>query len=291
MELKKILEKLEGVKKTNDHYIANCPAHQDRHPSLSLRESEGKLLIFCHAGCSYGKVLDALGIKKATPSCERIEVAHYNYTDEQGKILLQVVRYEPKGFSQRRPENGVWVDDTKGVNAPLYNLPQILRNKENGGYVIFVEGEKDVETLRSYDVVGTTIRGGSSGKWSVQYTSTLEGVNVAIIPDNDAPGQKHAERVAASIYGWAKSVRIITLPDQEKGDDVTDWMARQDNPKIKLAHILNNSPEYTPPTIVSRDEFDSLRFLVGSQMKEIKRLRWKVYELVGKRRPAKKDGV
>ena len=286
--IEQVLSRLEGVRRVNGGYVAKCPAHQDRNPSLSIKESEGKLLLFCHAGCSFKEVLNALGIKNDIPQGERVEVAHYNYTDEHGNILLQVVRYEPKGFSQRRPEAGKWIDDTKGVMAPLYNLPAVIRNRDSGGYVIFVEGEKDVETLRSYDIVGTTIRGGSSGKWHAHYTSTLEGANVAIIPDNDTVGYKHAERVAVSLYGWAKSVKMINLPDQEKGNDFTDWAARYDSPKIKLAHILNNSPEYTPPQMVSRDEFDSLRFLVKSQSKEIKRLRWKLYELAGKK--IRKDG-
>ncbi len=39
---------------------ARCPAHNDRHPSLSITERDGKLLAHCHAGCDQGAVWDAL---------------------------------------------------------------------------------------------------------------------------------------------------------------------------------------------------------------------------------------
>ena len=39
---------------------ARCPAHDDRHPSLSITERDGKLLAHCHAGCDQGAVWDAL---------------------------------------------------------------------------------------------------------------------------------------------------------------------------------------------------------------------------------------
>lgn len=41
--------------------IARCPAHGDKHPSLSLAAGDGdRLLARCHAGCSFPDVLDAL---------------------------------------------------------------------------------------------------------------------------------------------------------------------------------------------------------------------------------------
>ena len=42
-------------------YMAACPAHQDRSPSLSIREGDdGRVLIYCHAGCNTGDVLKEL---------------------------------------------------------------------------------------------------------------------------------------------------------------------------------------------------------------------------------------
>ena len=41
-------------------WIARCPAHQDRTPSLRITERDGKLLVHCFAGCPQGAVIDAL---------------------------------------------------------------------------------------------------------------------------------------------------------------------------------------------------------------------------------------
>ena len=59
-----ILERLEGVRKSgSDKYVACCPAHADRSPSLAIREmSDGRVLIHCFAGCETEAVLSAVGL-------------------------------------------------------------------------------------------------------------------------------------------------------------------------------------------------------------------------------------
>lgn len=43
-------------------WVACCPAHEDREPSLSIRDgAAGRLLVHCHAGCSQNEVIEALG--------------------------------------------------------------------------------------------------------------------------------------------------------------------------------------------------------------------------------------
>ena len=59
-----LLSRLDGVKKTgNGEWVARCPAHQDRAPSLSIKEAaDGRVLIHDFAGCTALEVLDALGL-------------------------------------------------------------------------------------------------------------------------------------------------------------------------------------------------------------------------------------
>ncbi len=61
-----ILSRLEGqrLKRTgNSSWVACCPAHEDRTPSLSIREAEGgKVLIHCHGGCGVDSVVGAMGL-------------------------------------------------------------------------------------------------------------------------------------------------------------------------------------------------------------------------------------
>jgi hypothetical protein len=63
-----ILARLDGVRRRRDGgYIARCPAHEDHEPSLSIDESAtGKVLLFCHAGCSYPEIVHA--VYEGTPA-------------------------------------------------------------------------------------------------------------------------------------------------------------------------------------------------------------------------------
>ena len=73
-------------------------------------------------------------------------VAEYDYCDEEGNLLFQVVRQEPgpkgegKTFKIRRPDGkGGWIWKTKGMHWIPYRLPELLASS---GPVIIPEGEK-----------------------------------------------------------------------------------------------------------------------------------------------------
>jgi hypothetical protein len=64
MSAARILNVLTGVKSTgHGRYLAKCPAHEDRSPSLSIRElDDGRILLHCFGGCGTDDVLGALGL-------------------------------------------------------------------------------------------------------------------------------------------------------------------------------------------------------------------------------------
>jgi putative DNA primase/helicase len=62
-----------------------------------------------------------------------------------------------------------------------------------------------------------------AGKWRTEYSESLRGRTVVILPDNDEAGQHHAATVAAALLGVAASVRIVELPGLADKGDVTDW--------------------------------------------------------------------
>ena len=63
--VKKILDRLSGVKETASGWTALCPAHEDRRPSLSISEGEGgRVLVKCHRGCSTKEIVDALRLEE-----------------------------------------------------------------------------------------------------------------------------------------------------------------------------------------------------------------------------------
>ena len=65
MSAELLVNLLERVKQTGPgRWIGSCPAHEDRSPSLSVRElDDGRVLINCFAGCGAIDVLDALGLE------------------------------------------------------------------------------------------------------------------------------------------------------------------------------------------------------------------------------------
>lgn len=63
MLTEEILERLECVKGSYPQYMALCPAHEDRRPSLSIRDAGDKTLIYCHAGCDAEDIMSAIGLE------------------------------------------------------------------------------------------------------------------------------------------------------------------------------------------------------------------------------------
>jgi hypothetical protein len=62
-KVEQLLSRLEKVKGRNGSWTACCPAHKDRSPSLSVREtSDGRVLLHCFAGCEVDAVLGAVGM-------------------------------------------------------------------------------------------------------------------------------------------------------------------------------------------------------------------------------------
>src|SRR5687768_18117177 len=64
MSIDSLLSRLKKLKKTSPRtWLACCPAHEDRNPSMSVRlTEEGKTLLYCFAGCSSLDILGAVGM-------------------------------------------------------------------------------------------------------------------------------------------------------------------------------------------------------------------------------------
>jgi 5S rRNA maturation endonuclease (ribonuclease M5) len=226
MTIQDILERFERPTKTGDQWLVKCPAHEDRKASLAVREGDGgRVLLHCHAGCSKESIVQTMGLTTADLFAEKSARASnlgeidatYDYTDTDGSLLYQVVRYAPKDFRQRCPDGaGGWTWKLNGIERVVYRLPD-LKGREA---VAIVEGEKDVEALWAVKVPATCNAGGA-GKWRDEYVAQLQSAGVKrvrIIPDNDTTGRDHADQIARSCVAADLDARIVTLPDvPEKG--------------------------------------------------------------------------
>jgi 5S rRNA maturation endonuclease (ribonuclease M5) len=217
----KIAHALHG-RKSGAGYMACCPAHDDREPSLSLRDADGLVLAHCHAGCAQDAVITALKDLGLWPEQEQRQAAIeavYDYTNEAGELLYQIVRKPGKKFLQRYPDgSGGWVWK-KHPHQVLYHLPEILENP-----IVFIcEGEKDCETLRSHGFVASTAAGGAKAPWLPQFTEALRGHEVILIPDRDRAGYERVKRIARALLG--NVARLVYL-ELEDGKDLSEWFER-----------------------------------------------------------------
>ena len=243
---------------TRGHWKTVCPFHDDHEPSLSVERSTG--LFNCFGCGAAGSVFDfemrLRGVDFAT-ALERLSreaglsdegetrriAATYDYLDEDGSLLFQAVRYTPKAFKQRRPDGkGGWVWNLTGVRRVLYRLPELLAAPNARVYV--PEGEKDCEALRGVGLLGTTNAGGA-GKWRPEYSESLRGRDVVMLPDNDDSGLAHAENVARSLHGVARSVKVLELRNLPEKGDVSDWLDSGHTAE-ELQALADAAPEWQP---------------------------------------------
>lgn len=151
----------------------------------------------------------------------------YDYKDADGNLLFQVVRFEPKGFAQRRPLNNGFVWGLGEVVPVLYRLPEILQAINDGKTIFICEGEKDADNLAELGLTATTCPMGA-GKWRASYTDYLKDCCEAVVlTDKDAPGRAHAHDVASDLHAAGITVKVIEMPDIEGAHvkDVSDWLS------------------------------------------------------------------
>ena len=206
---------------------------------------------FDHEANKGGGVLDLIKLK--TNGADAIEwlrsaqligediEAIFDYRDEDGALLSQVVRKAGKKFSQRQPVGDGWAWDLDGVRRVPYRLPELLAGS---GEVFIPEGEKHVDALLEYGFQATCNPGGA-GKWRDEYSEFLRDRDVLILPDNDEAGRKHAESIAASLKGIARRIRLLPLPELEPKGDVLDWLAAGGEAS-ELQRLADAAPDWTP---------------------------------------------
>jgi hypothetical protein len=89
-----LLSRLDRVKRTRAQvWIARCPAHDDRGPSLSVRElDDGRVLVHCFAGCGADEIVSAAGLTFAELAPPRPSGAHSVKPERRPFPALDVLR-------------------------------------------------------------------------------------------------------------------------------------------------------------------------------------------------------
>jgi hypothetical protein len=281
-----------GARRGNGGWSCRCPAHDDHHASLSLSDGhDGRLLWRCHAGCDQDKVQAELkrrgllgkpnGHDRATdvwrpimpvpqdapkPTFRHDWHGHaslkWTYRNAEGELLFYAVRFDlPGGSKQILPRCYGSLDGRSGwywraapVPRPLYRLKALADRPE--ALVLVVEGEKTAlaASKRLHDFAVTTWPGGALATAKADW-SPLEGRDVTIWPDHDAPGKKAARAVAAQLHEvGADRVRIVELPltpELPEGWDLADpWPQDLGDP----VELIRRAGTVTPEAVADDDD-------------------------------------
>jgi 5S rRNA maturation endonuclease (ribonuclease M5) len=241
MTIKEILSRLRNVKETAEGWLACCPGHEDRKPSLSISEGDdGRVLLYCHAKCALEAITSGLGIttadlfdkeastsrpaappkastKKAAPAkddeayatADAAQKAYglgrpttvHKYLDEHGVHVSSVIRWDPPNRKKVILPVSLFADGWRKNHMPA---PRPLLDRR-----------RIVETAgRVYVVEGEKCFDAASGLGLVATTSIngsgaakqtdwrpLAGREVVILPDNDDSGRKYAEEISRILHG------------------------------------------------------------------------------------------
>ncbi|MFH1476125.1 MAG: phage/plasmid primase, P4 family [Verrucomicrobiota bacterium] len=281
-----------NAQKNGSGWMAQCPAHADRNPSLSISEGrEGRILLKCFAGCSNEKIVSAMKLKmsdlmpparmprpvptkpaqsKSARTFTSVEEAA-NRCTPQGATLEQIYLYpksgqpfgavtryciqEDKTFRQFHAVPGGWMPKAPVGKWPLYHDEAIPLD----GPIYVVEGEKCQEAAAKVGLRTVSSAGGSKAAGKTDW-SKLSGRTVIILPDHDASGESYADEVARILTSLNQpaSVKIVQLPGLTNGQDIVDFLEAHDaqEPEAICAEIMTlaeKTSEWTPAKIWEDD--------------------------------------
>lgn len=276
MTLNDVLQRLEGVRGRGGKYMARCPNHGDSTPSLSVSlGSDGKILLKCFAGCSTEDIVRSMGLEMKDLFADANEVfpsygepKAYQSASKEAEYLyaggkLKKVKFRKADGSKfctwQHLAGTNWEKGRKGIAPGLYQshteLPPIF---------FLVEGEKDVENLKTAGMVAVSLPDGAQSKWEDSYNAVFKGKQVVILPDNDEPGRKYAQMCAEKLHGVAAAVWVLDLkkawPEIPEKGDISDLIAHfgEDDAMRKVMDMLQTTPQWDPDQAAAKDPFLSL---------------------------------
>lgn len=267
-------------------YTTTCPAHPDRSPSFRWRRvPSGRILFYCHAGCTYEEILDALSLERWQLDYSKVV---YEYTDDEGYPTFRVVRYngvDGKGFRLEHPDVDTDTGEMRWVRGKGEDYPDVWRAdairawaaaRPEESVLWLVEGEKDTVSLASVvepaDIV-TTVSGGSKQWGDViarRVADLAGGAPVRVLGDNDQAGVTRVRRavsdlrrIGVEVSGW--------LPESEF-NDITEVVDEHGEARWRdyITEIEDN-PLAEPTSLglyLDRHPADPDRFVLWSEVKK-----------------------
>jgi hypothetical protein len=276
MNAEEIAHHLEGCRKSGSGFMACCPAHEDREPSLSITDGDnGQVLVHCFAGCAQEDVIRELrnrglwpaarnngsGLRQRTrpkkvPTTANMatdterskykKVAEYLYAPGLRKVRLENPS-EPsskgkpkKRFSWEHQEGGEWLSGDGGQEKPLYTN-KTFRDRDQIGVALGVEGEGKADRCDEFGIPAFSYAAGITER----NAETLADVDAVLWPDKDEPGGKQAMRAAQFAMRHARSVRIVEPPSELcPSGDIIDAVTMLGWGAAEINALIQNAKPY-----------------------------------------------
>lgn len=245
-EIAAVLER--AKRQGNGGFVACCPAHDDREPSLSINDGDKGPVVKCHAGCPQDAVIDALearGIEIRKPRTNvNGKVLHAETVPFSVELLAQAKHLDPKflaecgvvdaqtahgnivgfsywtaddapaGIKYRRSLSGdrgfFW---SQGARPSLYGLWRLEQMRALDQRIILCEGETDCLTLWQHEFCALGLPG--ANVWREEWLSLLPAdAPVYVIIEPDKGGQAVLAWLAKS--GLRHRAKLVRMTERAK---------------------------------------------------------------------------
>lgn len=273
-----------GGRQSGSGWMVHCPSHDDRTPSLTLKEGEsGKVLLKCHAGCSNIEVISELRQLGLWPVRDSRNTPVFHTTHlEKTKLphifetLQEVIQFLEKGKKDSRATIYHYSPTESGVEWGIVRLDfrdgKTFRpfHRGKGGFLLLdppglltlfyvdrldpslpvyvVEGEKCVLALESLGKQAVTSAHGAHSAQKSDW-SPLSGKKVILWPDKDQSGIRYAETVREILQSlnpkpFIKTIDVEKMVSLSEGQDAADWCAKGGTSEFLEALPIAHEPEH-----------------------------------------------
>ena len=247
-----LLARLQKVRKVTHGWTARCPAHSDKHPSLSIDLGEqGQILLKCFAGCPLERIVEAVGMSVAelfptTPTSPARQSNHqrltlldlaeekmlpwtllfqHGVTEEKG--VIHIPYYLQDGTSAPRHRLRTALVARKGSSwskgkDPIvpYGLEQLPEARKTGS-LILVEGESDCWTLWYHHFAALGLPGAEMV--GTLQESHLNGIKTLyILQEPDTGGSHFVKHLKERLqtWKWQGKVFVVRLPHAKDANEL-----------------------------------------------------------------------
>ncbi len=249
-------------RRSGDGWIARCPAHDDRTPSLSCSVRNGRLLLYCHAGCSFVSILGALGLRRGVPVGDGFRGRSWEPDAIRGPRRplgwdsLAAAAVDPAGQDAQlglpvgslARIGAVWSVALGALAAPMYDAPGgavigvrlrapdgrkwAVTGSRNGlfcphvltgrGALYLPEGMTDTAALAGVGLDAIGRPSCTGGRDLVRRAVAGTGRPIVVVTDADEPGRRGADALARELASDGASVRVLAPPNGYR--DAREWV-------------------------------------------------------------------